>query len=982
MLGAVELQTAAGMALPSILVQPKRLALLAYIALSAPDGFVRRDLLLPLLWPDLDNARARNALNKAVHHIRQALGDGVLINRGDEELGLAPGRFLCDAVDFERASDREAWSEALRFYRGDLLPGLYLSSAPAFEEWLERERSRLKRLGARTARRAAEARAAEGDVAGAAEAARFAVVLEPDDEPAVRRLIALLDQQGDRAGAMRVYEDLESRLRREFEVEPDAETRALRDAIGLRSAPTVDNPTRPPRFPAPAPPSDSVGPASESTPASRRPISARTALWILGAAALVALLAVGVLRDRSADDLPPAGTALAVLPFAPSSPDTALVRYGRDLMVLVSARLDGIAGIEVIDPIAVLAHVDVRPTLLTSSRLSAELRALGATRVLEGSLVRVGDQLRVEGRLFATEGRASLARFAVVAEADDISALADGIVLQLIDQLWEANVPRATGRATLASQSVPAVRAFLDGERLLATGRPVGARAAYQRAIEADSSFWYAHWRWLDAGEWLGVPPDSATVAKLRAHRQELPELAMALLEARLSDSLVVGGRQLAALVARYPLSWSAWFDYADYLVHSGPMYGSTRAEARSALERSVALNPGFTNAWDHIFELSLLDSDTAAASRALRALERLDAPSAHPSEEGFNSLLNDRWLFATARAGGRPQEVLGDSAAASLVGYKGGISLGVFDIIPLRWGWGAAQIEFGRSVLARSPSRSLANGQLRGIALAWATRGAWDSALVAADEYAKESPTADAEMFRFRLAVIGAWVGALSPAEAARRRVGLEAVLPDLSDGLRAETAWLDGVLAATEGNRSGIEAARRRIRTGPVPMSGWLDASLHAIALELDGASDAAVRTMAAVEADRDVAHPFNFPGSRQSYLTAVNRMVLSRGLAAGGDTVAALRNLRWTEAFPSGAELEQARVVMTGLVDLERARLEAAIGQEELARAHYRQFLRRYDMPVPAHQHLVDEARAALGQLEAIGCPYADSACGASK
>lgn len=122
MLGAVELQTAAGMALPSILVQPKRLALLAYIALSAPDGFVRRDLLLPLLWPDLDNARARNALNKAVHHIRQALGDGVLINRGDEELGLAPGRFLCDAVDFERASDREAWSEALRFYRGRLAP--------------------------------------------------------------------------------------------------------------------------------------------------------------------------------------------------------------------------------------------------------------------------------------------------------------------------------------------------------------------------------------------------------------------------------------------------------------------------------------------------------------------------------------------------------------------------------------------------------------------------------------------------------------------------------------------------------------------------------------------------------------------------------------------------------------------------------------------------------------------------------------------
>ena len=334
-----------------------------------------------------------------------------------------------------------------------------------------------------------------------------------------------------------------------------------------------------------------------------------------------------------------------------------------------------------------------------------------------------------------------------------------------------------------------------------------------------------------------------------------------------------------------------------------------------------------------------------------------------------YDPLLNARWLFATATAGGQPQKILGDSAAAALATYKGVITPAFFDIIPLRWGWGAAQIEFGRSVLARSPSRSLADGQLRGIALAWAVRGAWDSALVAADQYATESPTAVAELFRYRLAVIGAWVGALSPAEASQRRAGLEPVLSDLGEGTRLETAWLDGVLAATQGSKPGIETARRKIRSGPAPMSGWLDASLHALLLGLDGAPDAAVKAMAAAEADRDVAHPFNFPGSRQSYLTAVNRMVLSRGLAAAGDTVTALRNLRWVEAFPSGIELEQARVVMTGLVNLERAQLEAASGQVELARAHYRQFLRRYDMPVPAHQHLVDDAKAALARLEEV-------------
>lgn len=151
-----------------------------------------------------------------------------------------------------------------------------------------------------------------------------------------------------------------------------------------------------------------------------------------------------------------------------------------------------------------------------------------------------------------------------------------------------------------------------------------------------------------------------------------------------------------------------------------------------------------------------------------------------------------------------------------------------------------------------------------------------------------------------------------------------------------------------------------------GRAPMSAWLDASLHAMMLDLNGERAAALQTMAAAEADRGVARPFNFPDSRQPLLTAVNRMALSRWLALAGDTVAALRQLRWAEAFPPGFGLEQARVVVTGWVDLERARLEAATGQEELALAHYRQFLRRYDMPNAAHQHLVDEARTAVARL----------------
>ena len=53
-------------------------------------------------------------------------------------------------------------------------------------------------------------------------------------------------------------------------------------------------------------------------------------------------------------------------------------------------------------------------------------------------------------------------------------------------------------------------------------------------------------------------------------------------------------------------------------------------------------------------------------------------------------------------------------------------------------------------------------------------------------------------------------------------------------------------------------------------------------------------------------------------------------------------------------------------------ELARIEEAQSRNEQARDHYQQFLRRYDMAPPAHQHLVDEANAALRKLSGLNDP----------
>ena len=59
-LGPIEL-TDGERELTSVLAQPKRLALLAYLTIAS-GGFQRRDSLRALFWPELDDAHARNSV--------------------------------------------------------------------------------------------------------------------------------------------------------------------------------------------------------------------------------------------------------------------------------------------------------------------------------------------------------------------------------------------------------------------------------------------------------------------------------------------------------------------------------------------------------------------------------------------------------------------------------------------------------------------------------------------------------------------------------------------------------------------------------------------------------------------------------------------------------------------------------------------------------------------------------------------------------
>ncbi len=235
-LGALNLLGAGGHELTSVLAQPKRVALLAYLAAATPRRLHRRDSLVALFWPELDQEHARAALRQALHGLRHALGEGVLVSRGDEDIGLDAEQIRCDVLEFERAAQGGQLTNALDLYRGDLLEGFFIRGAPAFEQWLEDERARLKADALRCATALAERGAVGGSLTESAQWARRALRIAPLDEPTLRRLMQTLDRLGDRAGALEAYEGFTKRLAVELEAEPAPETRALGDAVRARAA--------------------------------------------------------------------------------------------------------------------------------------------------------------------------------------------------------------------------------------------------------------------------------------------------------------------------------------------------------------------------------------------------------------------------------------------------------------------------------------------------------------------------------------------------------------------------------------------------------------------------------------------------------------------------------------------------------------------------------------------------------------------------
>jgi DNA-binding SARP family transcriptional activator/TolB-like protein len=985
LLGTLDLRTSEGIEVRSILAQPKRVALLAYLALEASGKYVRRDTLLGLFWPEAPTESARGSLRNSLSYLRRSLGGLVVLTRGDEEVGIDPDRLQCDAVQFMQDLETGAFEQALVRYRGDLLPGFFLSGTPGFEHWLEGERTRLKERAGEAAWQLAERAEAAGRPEAAVQMARRALTLCRDEEAAVRRLMTLFGRLGDRRSALRTYEEYAQRLWAEYEVTPAPETQALhqwlrvttsgRTAEGVvQRVPTPA--TAAPLASAPLPATEVSGgagaaaaggeeeralPAGDvaaATPRPHREVKYGHAAMVV-AVVLSLVTAALLLRARPAAD-PALGNAVAVFPF-PYRGSGASAYLEDGIVWLLSTNFNGAGELRSVDPRALLSAVERSGGTIQEAEQARALAArFGASMYVMGHVLEAGGRLRITATLHSRMDGARPDEVTVEGESGDLLQLVDRLTVLLLAGHHQTPPDRLAGLAALTTHSLSALRDYLNGESQYRSGRYASAVESLRRAVLADSSFALAHYRLSTAAQWAEealVGPAAERALQYSGRLSERDRRLVKAWHSYVAGDPLEGERLYRAALAEYPDDVESWIQLGETLFHWGPSVGRPAADAREAFEQVVAFEPDNAGALIHLARIAgdegrigALDSLTNRAIaiqpeniillqvRALQAFALRRQPDQKRILDAVAELDSDELERIVIRVASHTGDLPGATELARRLLtpeapplQRGQTYLRLAQLALAGGRWRAAQAELGR-----------ARGQLSSHAIEM--EAAWTLVPF-------QSPSPD------ELAALRRALSSVPTAASLARKD----TIPPFSRVYTPRQLYLLGVLAL---RREAPSAARpyadrlERYRgvAADTAFSRYFARVLLARIHWAEGDAAGALRELGEARIMPDRTLPV-----LATYIKADERFLRAELLRTAGRYDEALR-VYGSFPDPQGYDLHY-----LALSHLGRARIHGARGDGAAAAAHYRRFLDLWSDPDPEFRPLVHEARLRLDRLE---------------
>lgn len=342
------------------------------------------------------------------------------------------------------------------------------------------------------------------------------------------------------------------------------------------------------------------------------------ALAAWGVVAAVWLLALGPPERPGSGERPPtSANVIAVLPFSYQGGEE-YAYLGEGIVDLLSTKLDGAGEFRSVDPRAVLSSVGQdAASNLDPAAASRTARSLAAGRFVVGSIVEAGGRLTLSAVLYESGATAEpVGEAAAEGEAEAVFEAVDDLAAQLLADLGTGPGARVRRIAAVTTSSLPALKAYLEGERANRLGQYQHAIEDFRRAVELDTTYALAYYRLSQLAEYV-TQADLAQEAAEQAVRfaGRLPDRDRRMLEAFLAwrrGEHRRAERLYRSLVGSYPDEVEAWFEFGEVLFHGNPFHGRPFTEAREPFERVLFYDPVNTGAMYHLARIAAAEMRTA----------------------------------------------------------------------------------------------------------------------------------------------------------------------------------------------------------------------------------------------------------------------------------------------------------------------------------------------------------------------------------
>ena len=315
---------------------------------------------------------------------------------------------------------------------------------------------------------------------------------------------------------------------------------------------------------------------------------------------------------------------LVVLPFRTGGADPGVAHLRQGMVELLAVKLTGEGGPRAVDPSAVLSAWgqsggSATQDLSEGAALQVA-RRLGAGRLVQGSVVGSAQRLVLSASVLPASGSAGRPPVSVEGPLDSLSVLVDRLTARLL----AGEAGETEKLASIATPSLPALRAYLDGQAAYRRGHYEEAARHFERALQLDETFALAALGLANTGGWCCPGAADRGLRLAWAGRDRLSARDRMLLTAKVGPHFPDPSSQTEHLgaweqaIVAVPDRPEAWYELGDVLFHWGALLGlaDSRERAAAAFRRAVELDSGFLGPLQHLIELAAIDGDTATVGR------------------------------------------------------------------------------------------------------------------------------------------------------------------------------------------------------------------------------------------------------------------------------------------------------------------------------------------------------------------------------